>query len=380
MKKTTFLIGISMICLTTFSCGKKAEIQQNESSEAFNNWYEVCMSDSAIYRQGNVPYVIDFETMNNSVICNIPNCSHSTDDCLITALKKSDQLPVIYNGAAYFFENKNGYIEKDGKNVLALSFKLRKYSFNNCEFSDVAEVKDFNANVDDGCYLIGENYYFTTNIGNPEYDELGNVTSSSNGGGGNLFCINLKDGKVTDYGEIFDYKALKDEYPAAENSLSMYLMGKINEQLYIGINYMQKDPTLEMMQNGEIPLFYGKTYTFDLNTHKITKLDDEFSMCTMNGYHSYFLSGDNKKLMLQNVSTGEITQGPDILSWNAITIFDDKVWHDDAKCFDIITGEEEEVSSYNYGRVIAEYKNSYIFKGEDDKRKTIFEKIPKSNA
>ena len=380
MKKTTFLICTSMICLTVFSCGKKTEMQQKDSSEAFNNWYEVCMSDSAIYRQGNVPYVIDFETMNNSVICNIPNCSHSTNDCLITALKKSDQLPVIYNGAAYFFENKNGYFEKDGKNALNLSFKLRKYSFNNCEFSDVAEVKDFNTNVDDGCYLIGENYYFTTNIGNPKYDKLGNVTSSSNVGGGNLFCINLKDGKVTDYGEIFDYNALKAEYPAAENSLSMYLMGKINEKLYIGINYMQDEPTPEMMQNGEIPLFYGKTYTFDLNTHKITKLDDEFSKCTMNGYHSYFQSGDNKKLMLQNISTGEITQGPDILSWNAITIFDEKVWHDDAKCFDIKTSKEEKVSSYNYGRVIAEYKDSYIFKGEDDKRKTIFEKIPKSNT
>lgn len=77
--------------------------------------------------------------------------------------------------------------------------------------------------------------------------------------------------------------------------------------------------------------------------------------------------------------TGEIFNGPDILSWNAMTIFDDKVWHDDARCFDIKTGEETKVSSYDYGQVIAEYKDSYIFEGTDDKGKTVFEKLPKSD-
>lgn len=380
MKKIVTLICTTLIFSILYSCGQKSEIAQENNTEEFNNWYYVRMDNGAIYRDKDLPYVIDFDNMNTSVICNIPNCSHSTNNCLITALKSSEQLPIIYNGAAYFFENKNGYIEKDGKNALDLSFKLRKYNFNNCEFSDIAEVKDFNANVDDGCYLIGTNYYFTTNIGNPTYDELGNVSSSSTSGGGNLFCINLENGTVTDYGEVFDYESLKKQYPSAQNSLSMYLMGKIDNQLYIGINFMKKELTHEMMQNGETPLFYGETHTFDLNTHKITKLDDEFSMCSMNGYHSYYPSGNNTSIMLQNVTTGEITQGPDILSWNAMTIFDDKVWHDDAKCFDIKTGKDEKLSSYNCGQVIAEYNDSYIFMGEDDKGKTFFEKLHKNTS
>jgi hypothetical protein len=100
----------------------------------------------------------------------------------------------------------------------------------------------------------------------------------------------------------------------------------------------------------------------------------------MNGYHSYYPSGNNTSIMLQNVTTGEIIQGPDILSWNAMTIIDDKVWHDDAKCFDIKTGKDEKISSYNYGQVIAKYNDTYIFMGEDDKGKTIFEKIPQNTS
>ena len=107
----------------------------------------------------------------------------------------------------------------------------------------------------------------------------------------------------------------------------------------------------------------------------LEKYNDEFSMCSMNDYHSYFTNDQNTLLTLQNVRTGEIYNGPDIVSWNAMSIFDDKVWHDDAKCFDIKTGKEVKVSSFDYGQVIAKYKDSYIFAGTDKNGNTVFEKI-----
>lgn len=345
--------------------------------EVFNNWYDVRAGDCAIFRDnGENPLLIDYKTMNSSVICNIPNCSHNTKDCLVALLKGSDQLPVLFNREAYFFENSTEFVEKNGKIALDLNFKLKKYNFDNCRISDVAEVKGFNANTDDGCYLIGSDYYFTTNTGNPQYDELGNVTLYSSSGGGNLFCINLDTGKVTDYGQVFDYELLKKEYPAVRNSLSMYIMGRIDDKLYISVSYMKTSITPEMLENGEFPNWSGKTYIFDMNIHEIKKLNDEFSMCSMNDYHSYFKDTQNKTLTLQNVKTGEIYNGPDISSFNAMSIFDEKVWHDDAKCYDIKTGREIKVSSCDYGFVIAKYEDSYIFKGTDNKGNTVFEKIP----
>lgn len=381
MKKTLICLFIALSVVSgiilAISCNERKETLKVNDTEIFNNWYEVRGEDYALFfdNSGN-PSVIDYETMNIALLCNIPNCSHNTNECLISLLKSSDQLPVLYENEAYFFENSTRYIEKDGKIALNLSFKLKKYNFNSCQITDVAEFKGFNVNTDDGCYLVGSDYYFTANVGNPIYDELGNVASFSTSGGGDLFCINLDNGKITDYGEVFDYELLKNEYPSAGNSLSMYLMGKIEDKLYINVNYMKTSITPEMLQNGETPVWSGETYTFDINSHKIDNLNDELSMCSMNDYHSYFTDNQNKVLTLQNVKTGEIYNGPEIISWNAMTILDDKVWHDDAKCYNIKTEEETKVSSYNYGYVIAKYKDSYIFKGKDDNDGIVFEKIP----
>lgn len=372
MKRIIAIISTIPLIIFTSSC--KEQNNYKNSKEIFNNFYYVRMDDGVIYRNNSMPSLLDFESMKTTIICNIPNCAHDSD-CIIKALMDEDQLPIIYNDCAYYFENNASYKENSEKLELVLSSKLKKYNFADCKFSDVSTIKDHNINIDDGCYLVGSDYYFTTNTGNPVYDTVGNVTSYNSGGGGNLFSINLDNGKVTDYGEIFDYKKLKEEFPSAQKSLSMYLMGKLDNKLHIGINYMKEELTPEMMQNGNTPLWCGMTYTFDLDNHTIEKYNDEFSMCSMNDYHSYFTNDQNTLLTLQNVRTGEIYNGPDIVSWNAMSIFDDKVWHDDAKCFDIKTGKEVKVSSFDYGQVIAKYKDSYIFNATDKNGNTVFEKI-----
>lgn len=377
MKRLFIFIFVVLGLLITISCKEKEETLTETNTEVFNNWYEVRAEDYALFfDEGGNPSVIDYETMETAILCNVPNCTHTTSSCINLCLKESSQLPVIYNDCAYFFVNSESLAEKDGKQVLELKVIIRKYDFNDINYENVAVIEGFNANDSGGCYLIGSEYYFTTNNGNPEYDDLGNVESYSSSGGGNLFSINLDNGKVTDYGEVFDYELLKNEYPSVRNSLTMYLMGKIDNKLYIGVNYTKTSITPEMLQNGETPIWSGETYIFDINSHKIDKLDDEFSMCTMNDYHSYFANNQNKVLTLQNVKTGEIFNGPDIVSWNAMTIFDDKVWHDDSKCFDIKSGKDIEVSSNRGAIAIGIYKNNYIIKGEDSDGNIVFEKIP----
>ena len=200
---------------------------------------------------------------------------------------------------------------------------------------------------------------------------------TTNGGGGNLFSINLETGKITDYGEVFDYEKLKETYPASANSTSIQITGKIDNNLFMNIHYKKEEYTIEMMQNGDVPPYSGETYTFNLNTHKFEKYDDYFSTCSMNGYHTYYTDKDNTKLEIKNIKTGEITEIPELPGYNSLSVIDDKLWCD-SKCFDIKTGNEIEIpSELTPITAIGEYKDYYIVEVKSNDQKQ-FEKILKS--
>lgn len=93
--------------------------------------------------------------METTILCNVPNCTHTTSSCINLYLKDSLQLPVIYNDCMYFFVNVKSYSEEDGKMLLDLETQIRKYDFNNMSTEDVAVIEGVNANDSGGCYLVG---------------------------------------------------------------------------------------------------------------------------------------------------------------------------------------------------------------------------------
>ncbi len=371
MKNKSMLFTIAMVCIIiATSCNSHKDNNKN-TNEAFNNFYFINMNDSAIYKYDGSAYVIDYESMESSTLCNIPNCTHSSADCIVNICRINSQLPIIYNGSAYYFINSNSFAEKNGKSVLDLKTDIKKYDFNNNKISHITTIDGFNMEINSGGYLIGSDYYFINTYGNPRYDDAGNVTMTTNGGGGNLFSINLETGKITDYGEVFDYEKLKETYPASANSTSIQITGKIDNNLFINIHYVKEDTA-----DFSAP-FSGETYTFNLDTHKYEKYDDYFSTCSMNGYHTYFIDEDNTKLEIKNIKTGEITKGPEITGFNTISVIDDKIWHD-SKCFDIKTGKEMEIpSELPPTTAIGEYKDYFIVQVESNDQNK-FEKISKS--
>jgi len=371
--KKIMLIFTSICLISATSCNTKKDENKN-NNEAFNNLYYINMNDSAIYNQSNqdtISYLIDYESMKSSILCNIPNCTHSSADCIVNICKINSQLPIVYNGSAYYFINSDSFAEKNSKMVLDLKTEIKKYDLNNNKISNIATINGFNMENISGGYLIGSDYYFINTYGNPKYDDAGNVISSTNAGGGNLFSINFETGKVTDYGEVFDYEKLKETYPAAANSTLIQITGKLDNNLFMNIHYIKAD-TVDF----SVP-FSGETYTFNLDTHKFEKYDDYFSTCSMNGYHTYFTDEDNTKLEIKNIKTGEITKGPEITGFNTISVIDDKIWHD-SKCFNIKTGKEMEIpSELPPTTAIGEYKDYYIVKVESNDQ-NMFEKILKS--
>ncbi len=374
MKKLLSVISMIMV-MVLFSCG--VENNENEvSEEQFCNGGSVLLKQGYIYRDNNdYPMYLDYKTMNSSTLCNTPNCIHASSSCISYYLKDIYQLPIIYNNCVYYFDNIKSFVDKNENRALELKMTLMKYDLEQMKISKVAEIDNHNANSDR--YLIDSKCYFTTNYGNPKYDELGNVRSSSNGGGGNLFSIDLNNGEITDYGEIFDYEALKKEFPSADSSTDFEIKGKHGEILYLNVSYQKERPSREFLEQGigEPPVSFGDTYTFNIKTNEITKLSNQRLISVINGYYTYFSGNDESTLFIQNLNTDETAKLVDYSGSRYAMVHNDKVW-DNSICFDIKTGKKVTFSDLNDATVIAVYENNYIVMGYDREFNTIFEKIP----
>lgn len=376
MKKLSIIAAL-IISLTFSSCNRNSKSDSPKDTIQCKTLFSVLMDDSLLYHGSNSDAcILDYETMETSELCNILNCSHTTSECLVKTLKATSQLPMIYNNCAYYFVNSSSAVQIDGKRKLELKTTIMEYDFKSIETKKLVEISGANADISGGGYLLGNEYYFITNYGNPKYDEEGNLFSTSTGGGGNLMSINLDNEIVTDYGEIFDYEALKKEYAGSSSSTSIQLIGKIDSKLYIGISCIKDEITLEMLESGLLPNWSGFTYTFDLKTHEYNMINEEFSTCAMNGYNSYLIpQNDEYILMLENIENGLVTEGPMIQSFQYINIIDDKVWYD-SKCYDINTGIEKRITNLNTGTAVSVYDGYYIIQGENNIGHVEFEKIP----
>lgn len=360
MKKLISIIISGIILASTVSC---TENKSDEKAEIFNNYFYASMEKEAIYLSNmGSPGIVDYTTLERSDICNIPNCTHTSSSCLVQALKTASHIPTIYNNCAYYFINISNFKDADGKRTLDLKSYVMKYDFAKNETEKIAEIEGINANTDGGAYLIDSELYFIANYGNPKYDEAGNVTSYSAGGGGNLYSINLGMAEVSDYGRIFDYEALKEEIPLAANSTSTNITGKIGNELYLSTGFLKEG----------FGSWCGFTYSFNLETREYKKVNDYFSVWNSNGWCTYM---ENGILYYGKPDWEEFKEGPAVQAFNNVSVIDDRIWHE-SLCYDIVTDTEKSFTELNYGNVIAEYEKNYIVKAEDSDGNIVFEKIP----
>ena len=85
------------------------------------------------------------------------------------------------------------------------------------------------------------------------------------------------------------------------------------------------------------------------------------------------------KLWIENIETGELTEGPVLNNMNDVAIFNNKLWYD-SKCFDINTKQEAVITELQGACAEAVYKNCYIVGGlkmlSDTEAEIVYEKIP----
>ena len=92
--KKIMLIFTSICLISVTSCNTQKGANKT-NNEAFNNLSEIRMNDSAIYDYDGSAFVIDYESMESSTLCNIPNCTHSSADCIVNICRINSQLPIV---------------------------------------------------------------------------------------------------------------------------------------------------------------------------------------------------------------------------------------------------------------------------------------------
>jgi len=389
-KKILSVTILAFLMSFNVSCNGSNDETSNISSQSIsiadsdvqlNEWNRVILGDYMLMFSSKdepdkditsgTPVVFDFNSMDTTILCNRPNCSHSDSKCIAYTLAESHQLPVIWGNCLYYFSESCDAVERSGKRVLDLNASVIKYSMDDMTRSTVGTIDDHNISSSSyaGSCLIGSEYYFITNDGDPEYDEAGNVISSGNGGRANLFSIDLGSEKIVDHGEIFDYEKCQKDVPF--DSVHPYIIGTEGSNIYIRIDF-QKDPVTK-----------PQVFVFDTVNKSFLKNDDVFAKQVKDGYMLYYSSNGStqsintrdknteKKIYVKELATGKVIEGP-IVKSPTMSLGNGKVWYDNC-CFDIASGKTAVIPDTSENDIVwyhTLYKDDYIIDiyGENGKQ------------
>lgn len=152
MRRIKLLIVISILSVSMYGCSKKSDFtdsaNQNILSYIVENYDYY--NNGVVYGKTTAAF-LDFDTMETSILCPVPNCTHQSLDCLA---KKAGNTPVFYKDNIYYFISNNGEVKETTKGkIFFIDSKLMKTSINSltteeiCAFHDCAPPSDFSTYV-----------------------------------------------------------------------------------------------------------------------------------------------------------------------------------------------------------------------------------------
>ncbi len=271
MKKATLSVMILFFMLFV-GCGKQTDtnisIEENNSN-AYINFFrtgEMIYDDGLIFGNNNAQW-LDFKTMEKTVLCTRPNCTHINSECTANIIGDT---PIIHEDYIYFFEVSDGINEKGDSREFYISSKLKRISLDTSEVELICEFTDCEPREYDGCVLVGDNLFFCGDDMNPTEDEHGVITCSRTGGNHYLCCINLKKGTYTNYGSIYDEDK---EYEASSYSSSAKIRGYYNSKIYIEYSFMKEYFQFGTDTSDVDPrdVFTILNFEFDLTSEKFSR-------------------------------------------------------------------------------------------------------------
>ena len=232
-----------------------------------------------------VEYFLDYETMEKSPLCAMPNCTHTTSSCLA---KDMGVNPVIYGDCVYYFKCSYGYEDVPEGHQFYMKSKLIKAKLDTSETETLVEFTDCMPDPENSKFiLIGSKLWFVGDDKNYELDDYGRdmhyLPSSDTPGAHFMCCIDLETGKYVNHGEICE------EYKTSEfwgQSNFATIKGVYNGKIQISLQYRTTDGRIDLdnregweeKQRTEDPddnaVF--ATYEYDVKTNECTKTDRKF--------------------------------------------------------------------------------------------------------
>lgn len=260
MKKKLALLATALLLSSMTACGQQT-IEGDLSPQyiAVNrDFYE----NGVIYpRKWRTAYFLDFDTMERSPLCAVPNCTHQTASCLTTSLGNT---PVLYNQNVFFFTTKADVRETPDGSEFYMDTKLCKASLDSSAIKTVCTFHDAMPRDGEGYVLYGSELYFIAFDPDAKDDGFGGFPWSTSGGYDYLCSIDLDSGEYTNHGLIC---YVEDEYPSADNTATAKILGCDNEKLYIGYSFAKEYP---QDYRGEYDLDWVQyNFTFDFSEKEI---------------------------------------------------------------------------------------------------------------
>ena len=145
-KKILSVTILAFLMSFNVSCNGSNDETSNISSQSIsiadsdvqlNEWNRVILGDYMLMFSSKdepdkditsgTPVVFDFNSMDTTILCNRPNCSHSDSKCIAYTLAESHQLPVIWGNCLYYFSESCDAVERSGKRVLDLNASVKSY-------------------------------------------------------------------------------------------------------------------------------------------------------------------------------------------------------------------------------------------------------------
>lgn len=332
MKKRILSIMLALTMLA--GCGKKKSANDSDNVTVFSfmgGTYETGL----IYNfneLNNPTSFLDYETLDKTVLCAMPNCTHTVAGCLA---KQVGVNPIIHNGYIYWFNSSEGFDETPDGHLFYMKTVFYKANLETSEIEKVCEFTDCTVDEWNSDFvLIGDTLWF---IGNDETPPPENIhddswkTTSETPGAHFMCSINLNTGKYSNYGEVSrDY--LESSQWTSCNFAN--LKGVYNGKLQIEIQY-GSDKLMEYDYGHDDPseYFIHKNVEFDLETKTASTTDRYFPILVRenvyvgadiepNGVADLYVTYNDKEFVIEDTDFNVFLAGEKLFILSSDVFYD----------------------------------------------------------
>lgn len=232
-----------------------------------------------------VEYFLDYETMKETPICAMPNCSHTNSSCLASQMGVN---PVIYNDYIYYFKSSYNYKDVPEGHQFYMKSKLIKANLATSETETLVEFTDCMPDPENSKFiLIGSKLWFVGDDKNYELDDYGrdmHYLPSSDTPGAHFMCsIDLDTGKYTNHGQICEEYRTSEYW---EQCNGAHIKGVYNGKIQISLQYGITDASTDSIDDLEEKYrtqdpderVSFSTYEYDTKTGECVKTDRRFAI------------------------------------------------------------------------------------------------------